>query len=161
MRKKKRKQLEEDEALAKKLSEKEKRNYNNYYNDYPYYGTGSSTSNLERLRQHGVMIHNKYCSCGKTSTWNNNHIYDIHKRYCNCVEDDDDLDLSYNYNGNNYSSRRNYFNQGRKHEHGYRCCVMNHLHTVSCKCYYRDHVHDDSCCQMYHKHSVLCHCSHK
>jgi len=142
--------------LAKRLSEKEKRNYNSYYNDYSYYNSTVSTTNLERLRQHGITIHNQYCSCGKTSTWNNNHIYDIHKRYCNCEEDD--LDLSYNgYNG----SRRNYFNQGKKHEHGYRCCNLNHLHSVNCKCHYRDHAHSESCCQIYHTHSVLCHCSHK
>jgi len=166
------KQLEDDELLAKKLMEEEKRKqnlnysrippppgpYNGLYSSYSQFTPYSRKSGIPSYsmvnssvaistdkRQHALTIHNSFCSCGKTSTWNNNHIFDVHTRYCGC-------DLF---------NVRNYFNQGKKHEHDYRCCTMNHLHMISCKCYYRDHIHDESCCQIYHKHTVLCHCTHK
>jgi len=168
-----RKQLEDDEKLAKKLQQEHNRSYSrvpppppfDVYSSFsqftPYRSSSSSISKSSHggypstvntvpisteKRQHALTIHNGYCSCGKTSTWNNNHIFDIHLRYCGC-------DL--------FNSYRNYFNQGKKHDHDYRCCTMNHLHSIGCKCYYRDHIHDESCCQTYHKHSILCHCSHK
>jgi len=113
-------------------------------NIYSQSMTSSNPISSEK-RQHALTIHNSYCSCGKTSTWNNNHIFDFHLRYCGC-------DLFNNY--------RNY-NQGKKHEHDHRCCTLNHLHSINCKCYFRDHIHDETCCQVYHNHTTLCHCSHK
>jgi len=162
-----RKQLEEDGLLAKKLQQEQSYSripppppfdvYSGYSQFTPYRhksnSIGSSynlvSSNITPIssekRQHALTIHNGYCSCGKTSTWNNNHIFDVHLRYCGC-------DL--------FNSYRN-FNQGKKHEHDYRCCTMNHLHSINCKCHYRDHIHDETCCQTYHKHTIYCHCSHK
>jgi len=166
---KRKKQLEDDEKLAKKLSDKEKKknyipppplvpkyypsyNYNPYnpYNPHnPYNISYSGVNPLSNIsyekRQHAITIHNSYCSCGKISTWNNNHIFEFHNKYCGC-----DL-LSY----------QPYSNQGKKHEHDYRCCTLNHLHTKSCKCYYRNHNHSGSCCVTYHKHTPFCHCTHK
>jgi len=165
---KRKKQLEDDEILAKKMMDEEKRLeekrirenqyvrsqyippppisypsfYPSTYSPYNPYGTQNIPNDK---RTHAVNIHNRYCSCGKTSTWNNNHIIEYHTKYCGC-------DLMYRpYN----------YNQGRKHEHDYRCCTMNHLHMKTCKCYYRDHVHDETCCQTYHSHTIYCHCSHK
>jgi len=161
---KRRRQLEEDEALAKRLQQQQSysrippppmfSSFNQFTpyrkpstsNVYSQLTTSSSNPISSEKRQHSLTIHNSYCSCGKTSTWNNNHIFDIHLRYCGC-------DL--------FNSYRNYYNQGKKHEHDYRCCTLNHLHSINCKCHYRDHVHDDTCCQIYHKHSVFCHCSKK
>jgi len=166
---KRKKQLEEDERLAKKLSEEEKKksyvpppplvpkyypsyNYNPYnsYNPYnPYNISYSGVNPMSNItyekRQHAITTHNSYCSCGKNSTWNNNHIFEFHNKYCGC-----DL-LTY----------QPYSNQGKKHDHDHRCCTLNHLHMKSCKCYYRDHVHTGSCCGTYHKHSPYCHCTHK
>jgi len=164
-----RKQLEEDEKLAKKLQQEQSYSripppppfdgYSSYNQFTPYrfnstsigssynqISTSNTTPISSEKRQHALTVHNGYCSCGKTSTWNNNHIFDLHLRYCGC-------DLFNNY--------RNYFNQGKKHEHDYRCCTLNHLHSIGCKCYYRDHLHGETCCQTYHKHTKFCHCSHK
>jgi len=162
---KKKIQLEDDELIAKRMVEEERRleekrnresylvkpnyppppvNYPSFYpsvyNPNPYNGQNI----IHEKRNHAITIHNTYCSCGKTSTWNNNHIFEFHRKYCGC-----DLFRSYNYN------------QGKKHEHDQRCCTLNHLHNISCKCAFRDHVHDHNCCQTYHEHTNWCHCSQK
>jgi len=159
-------QLEEDELVAKKLMEEEKRleekrknsyfsspyippppiNYPSYnYPNYSYSNPYSQNIPYDK-RNHSLTTHNRYCTCGKTSTWNNNHIFEIHTRNCGC-----DLNTYRPYN----------YNQGKKHDHDYRCCTLNHLHAKTCKCVYRDHLHDENCCNIYHKHNEFCNCSSK
>jgi hypothetical protein len=163
------KQQQEDEMLAFNLQEQERKKYRSKnYNSYssssshlyqqPSYGSSLNNYDLERAREHAIVIHNQYCSCGKTSTWNNNHLFEMHQRYCQCVDDEDLSLVISNYSG---GRKVKVTNQGKKHEHDYRCCSLNHLHTEGCKCVYRDHVHSGNCCQVYHKHTRFCHCSHK
>jgi len=159
-------QIEEDAKLAKKLENQEKRsvippppppNINNYpnYNSYnkPYNGVQKSGYTVypnsiqvtTERRQHALQIHNLHCFCGKTATYNNNHIFDIHKKHCGCE----------------LFPVHNYWNEGRKHQHDHRCCTVNHIHSIACRCSYRDHEHDHLCCNRYHNHVVTCHCSQK
>jgi len=83
------------------------------------------TTALNSARQHALHFHNQNCGCAVVATYNNNHIYQTHDQYCrkqNCV--------TRQYFGGNYNARSR---QG-PHQHGARCCTINHIHTLSCYC---------------------------
>jgi len=150
----KRRQIEEDAKLARQIEIQNRSYLPPNPPPIPHYSSGIKKHGYtvypqvqitSERRQHALQTHNMYCFCGKTATYNNNHIFDIHKKYCGCE----------------LFPVHNYWNEGKKHQHDMRCCTMNHMHTINCRCSYRDHVHDHLCCGKFHNHLVTCHCSQK
>jgi len=98
------------------------------------------------VNPHTQYIHQQYCGCNKRNSWDSNHIAKIHTQHCGCAAP---------YVG------RGHFNEGVVHQHNYKCCGKNHVHSVKCHCDYRNHVHTRNCCTKYHVHSEYCHCTNK
>jgi len=154
-----RKKLQEDEALALKLAEEEKkqlqlrldydlaRKLDSQEKAVPPPPPPMPFVNTPYQRTHAVQVHDRYCYCGNTQTWNNNHIYNVHQTNCGCT--------SLNALGRSPS------NHGRQHVHDYRCCAVNHIHTDKCYCVYRSHRHNHLCCTLRHVHNDFCNCTNK
>jgi len=149
-------QLRKDFELARKIDDQEKKAPTPPPSPgftYPsVYGSSSIPVNPSAYptfnRDHVIAIHNRYCFCGNTQPYNNNHLHSVHTTHCNCGYS---LHAVQNPNSNH----------GRKHVHDYRCCGVNHMHTVNCYCAYRSHQHNYMCCSLNHKHDEYCHCCSK
>jgi len=151
---KKQLQLRKDYELAKKLEDSEKKasptpfQYPSVYPSHTYpsspYQSHSPYYTEAAKLAHATTVHNRFCYCGNTQTYNNNHIYAIHTSHCNCSF---------------YPQPQG--NHGRKHVHDYRCCSVNHLHSATCYCVHRSHAHTYQCCSLNHTHDDYCNCIQK
>jgi len=172
---KKRKETEDRDAqLARKLFEEERKRElelkdaelaRKLHDDELRYGKPQQPPrgvpwSYQDKYNHLLITHNRSCSCGGLHVNNRQHLEKMHKKFCGC-----DLDIQvYNYQGNNavYSPYVNAVsNSGKKHVHGRNCCVLNHLHSMNCYCYYKQHAHTNRCCTLMHKHNEFCHCINK
>eukprot|EP01127_Copromyxa_protea_P010448 TRINITY_DN2541_c0_g1_i2.p1 TRINITY_DN2541_c0_g1~~TRINITY_DN2541_c0_g1_i2.p1 ORF type:complete len:223 (+),score=32.49 TRINITY_DN2541_c0_g1_i2:74-742(+) len=110
---------ETDAELARRLAEEERIRQ-----------VTLNTNNVGRLnaaRQHVIAIHKKHCYCLNTGTHNNNHLFQVHNQHCakpSCI-------------GRQVLGGR--LPCTGPHVHDYRCCTVNHLHTVHCPCVFRIH----------------------
>jgi len=142
-----------DLELARRVAEEEKAKLATLnLHDNRNQLTNNLTAQFKSSRQHAVAIHNHHCNCGVTATYNNNHIYEIHNKYCTKRNCPTKQFLVPN-------------NQGLRHRHDGRCCTIDHIHSISCHCVYRQHLrttgHMHPCCQALHAHNDYCHCVYK
>jgi len=142
-------QLRKDFDLARKLDEQEKKAASPPPSSFVYPSVHNSPSSFNTYnRDHVVTIHNRYCYCGNTQPYNNNHLHNIHTTHCNC---------GFSLHAVQYPNS----NHGRKHVHDHRCCGINHIHSATCYCAYRNHQHNHMCCSLNHTHDDNCHCCAK
>jgi len=147
----KKKQLEDDEDLARRLQSQLNIQPVRYVPPAPivsYIPPAPVYANINAnnvVNAHTQQIHRQYCGCAKTNSWDSNHVYKIHSAHCSCV----------------HPFVGTYSNEGAVHQHTRNCCRKNHVHNISCHCSYRTHGHTQACCSKYHVHSIYCHCTHK
>jgi len=101
-------QIDEDEKLARYLSDQESFNNRNppvgaytppqtlpigikkkpipHRPKLPVNSIITMNKTTPQLRSHAVVVHNTYCNCRKTDAGNNGHLFKTHDQYCKCTK---------------------------------------------------------------------------